>query len=154
MRFVITSAECQDNRTCHPSLMQISDRAGSIPSALDSVLLRSTDQLLTLYHPLSLAPARSSGHQGRYGHEFIEFEFHADGRCRYANNSNYRNDSLIKKESMSTVVFSTRYIMPLWNCAASTIGLDIQILTDYMLASIWMVSDCESADDQGAQTGH
>ncbi|KAG0345894.1 Protein mago nashi 2 [Podila humilis] len=39
-----------------------------------------------------------SGHQGRYGHEFIEFEFHADGRCRYANNSNYRNDSLIKKE--------------------------------------------------------
>lgn len=40
----------------------------------------------------------SSGHQGRYGHEFIEFEFHADGRCRYANNSNYRNDSLIKKE--------------------------------------------------------
>ncbi|KAI8988709.1 mago nashi-like protein 2 [Pilobolus umbonatus] len=39
-----------------------------------------------------------SGHKGRYGHEFLEFEFRADGLCRYANNSNYRNDSLIKKE--------------------------------------------------------
>ncbi|KAI9302452.1 Mago nashi protein, partial [Cunninghamella echinulata] len=39
-----------------------------------------------------------SGHKGRYGHEFLEFEFRHDGLCRYANNSNYRNDSLIKKE--------------------------------------------------------
>ncbi|KAG2232204.1 hypothetical protein INT48_003894 [Thamnidium elegans] len=39
-----------------------------------------------------------SGHKGRYGHEFLEFEFRSDGLCRYANNSNYRNDSLIKKE--------------------------------------------------------
>ncbi|CAO3587075.1 mago nashi-like protein [Absidia repens] len=39
-----------------------------------------------------------SGHRGRYGHEFLEFEFRADGLCRYANNSNYRDDSLIKKE--------------------------------------------------------
>ncbi|KAG2202521.1 hypothetical protein INT46_005078 [Mucor plumbeus] len=39
-----------------------------------------------------------SGHRGRYGHEFLEFEFRSDGLCRYANNSNYRNDSLIKKE--------------------------------------------------------
>lgn len=27
-----------------------------------------------------------SGHTGRYGHEFLEFEF-SDGRLRYANNS-------------------------------------------------------------------
>ncbi|CAG8499728.1 2653_t:CDS:2 [Diversispora eburnea] len=40
----------------------------------------------------------TTGHMGRYGHEFLEFEFRADGRCRYANNSNYRNDSLIRKE--------------------------------------------------------
>ncbi|RUS16013.1 mago nashi domain-containing protein [Jimgerdemannia flammicorona] len=40
----------------------------------------------------------SAGHMGRYGHEFLEFEFRADGQCRYANNSNYRNDSLIRKE--------------------------------------------------------
>lgn len=37
----------------------------------------------------------------------IEFDFKAvgDGRsavARYANNSNYRNDSLIRKESMNT----------------------------------------------------
>ena len=65
----------------------------------------------------------SSGHQGRHGHEFLgnyaifklflvhqlwqiilEFDFRVlgDGRsasARYANNSNYRNDSLIRKES-------------------------------------------------------
>ncbi|CAO3685358.1 unnamed protein product [Umbelopsis ramanniana] len=39
-----------------------------------------------------------SGHTGRYGHEFLEFEFRGDGMCRYANNSQYRNDSLIRKE--------------------------------------------------------
>ena len=65
----------------------------------------------------------SSGHSGRFGHEFLgtktttlqkahtqtltltaEFDFRVvgDGRqaqARYANNSNYRNDSLIRKES-------------------------------------------------------
>lgn len=64
----------------------------------------------------------SSGHMGRFGHEFlgtmqvepfplvicanmlVEFDFRVvgDGRsavARYANNSNYRNDSLIRKES-------------------------------------------------------
>ena len=63
---------------------------------------------------------QSTGHQGRYGHEFlgiqftfpppqkfaakrlsVEFDFRANGVARYANNSNYRNDSLIRKESMS-----------------------------------------------------
>ncbi|WFD38719.1 Protein mago nashi [Malassezia japonica] len=38
-----------------------------------------------------------TGHQGRHGHEFLEFEYNR-GRLRYANNSNYRNDSLIRKE--------------------------------------------------------
>lgn len=28
-----------------------------------------------------------------------EFDFRSDGTARYANNSNYRNDSLIRKES-------------------------------------------------------
>jgi protein mago nashi len=46
----------------------------------------------------------SSGHSGRFGHEFLEFDLRVvgDGRsavARYANNSNYRNDSLILKES-------------------------------------------------------
>lgn len=38
------------------------------------------------------------GHMGRYGHEFLEFEFRPDGKLRYANNSNYKNDSMIRKE--------------------------------------------------------
>ncbi|CAK7230946.1 hypothetical protein SBRCBS47491_007762 [Sporothrix bragantina] len=51
-----------------------------------------------------------SGHSGRFGHEFLEFDFRVvgDGRsaiARYANNSNYRNDSLIRKEMyVSSVV--------------------------------------------------
>ena len=31
------------------------------------------------------------GHKGKFGHEFLEFEFRPDGRLRYANNSNYKN---------------------------------------------------------------
>ena len=38
------------------------------------------------------------GHKGKYGHEFLEFEFQHDGKLRYANNSNYKSDSLIRKE--------------------------------------------------------
>ncbi|OCT52026.1 Protein mago nashi like protein [Cladophialophora carrionii] len=50
-----------------------------------------------------------SGHSGRFGHEFLEFDFRVigDGRsatARYANNSNYRNDSLIRKESQSSAL--------------------------------------------------
>jgi len=44
-----------------------------------------------------------SGHSGRFGHEFLEFDFRSLGdgsssMVRYANNSQYRNDSLIRKE--------------------------------------------------------
>jgi len=44
---------------------------------------------------------------GAFSNKSIEFDFRAvgDGRsaqARYANNSNYRNDSLIRKESEST----------------------------------------------------
>lgn len=40
----------------------------------------------------------SVGHRGKFGHEFMEFEFRADGKLRYANNSNYKKDSMIRKE--------------------------------------------------------
>jgi protein mago nashi len=40
----------------------------------------------------------SVGHKGKFGHEFMEFEFKPDGRLRYANNSNYKNDVMIRKE--------------------------------------------------------
>ena len=29
--------------------------------------------------------ARSVGHKGKFGHEFLEFEFRPDGKLRYAN---------------------------------------------------------------------
>jgi len=38
------------------------------------------------------------GHKGKFGHEFLEFEFRPDGRLRYSNNSNYKNDTIIRKE--------------------------------------------------------
>ncbi|CAJ1960043.1 unnamed protein product [Cylindrotheca closterium] len=38
------------------------------------------------------------GHKGDYGHEFMEFELTPSGKLRYANNSNYRHDSMIRKE--------------------------------------------------------
>ena len=44
---------------------------------------------------------RSVGHKGKYGHEFMEFEFLADGTLRYANNSNYKNDVIIRKEGFA-----------------------------------------------------
>jgi len=40
----------------------------------------------------------SVGHKGMFGHEFLEFEFRPNGKLRYANNSHYKNESLIRKE--------------------------------------------------------
>ena len=37
------------------------------------------------------------GHKGKFGHEFLEFEF-KDNLLKYANNSNYKNDTMIKKQ--------------------------------------------------------
>lgn len=39
------------------------------------------------------------GHKGKFGHEFLEFEFRPNGKLRYANNSNYKNDTMIRKET-------------------------------------------------------
>ncbi|GAA5947377.1 hypothetical protein JCM3765_001648 [Sporobolomyces pararoseus] len=38
-----------------------------------------------------------AGHVGSYGHEFLEFEL-SQGRLRFALNSNYRNEGLIRRE--------------------------------------------------------
>ena len=43
----------------------------------------------------------SVGHKGKFGHEFLEFEFKGDGQLRYANNSNYKRDTMIRKEGGS-----------------------------------------------------
>uniref|UniRef100_A0A7S1CEK3 Protein mago nashi n=1 Tax=Bicosoecida sp. CB-2014 TaxID=1486930 RepID=A0A7S1CEK3_9STRA len=39
------------------------------------------------------------GHKGKFGHEFMEIELKPDGRLRYANNSNYKRDAIIRKEA-------------------------------------------------------
>jgi protein mago nashi len=47
---------------------------------------------------LSLSSRYYIGHKGKFGHEFMEFEITVDGKLRYANNSNYKNDVMIRKE--------------------------------------------------------
>jgi hypothetical protein len=44
------------------------------------------------------------GHKGKFGHEFMEFEITSDGKLRYANNSNYKNDFMIRKEGNPSVI--------------------------------------------------
>uniref|UniRef100_A0A2K5SB88 Mago homolog B, exon junction complex subunit n=1 Tax=Cebus imitator TaxID=2715852 RepID=A0A2K5SB88_CEBIM len=39
------------------------------------------------------------GHKGKLGHKFLEFEFQPDGKLRYANNRDCKNDVMIKKEA-------------------------------------------------------
>jgi ferredoxin len=43
---------------------------------------------------------KSVGHKGRYGHEFLEFEFRPSGKLRYANNSHYKQEVIIRKEGI------------------------------------------------------
>lgn len=38
-----------------------------------------------------------TGHEGKFGNEFLEFEI-SNNKLRYVNNSNYRNDTLIRKQ--------------------------------------------------------
>lgn len=40
-----------------------------------------------------------SGHTGRYGNQFLQFQLKEDGTLKYANNSHYRNENIIKKQA-------------------------------------------------------
>lgn len=40
----------------------------------------------------------SVGHKGKFGHEFLEFELTENGELRYANDSRYRRESIIRKQ--------------------------------------------------------
>jgi len=42
------------------------------------------------------------GHRGKFGHEFLEFEFRNNGLLRYANNSRYKGAQLIRKQVHAT----------------------------------------------------
>ena len=53
------------------------------------------------------------GHKGKFGHEFLEFELTEDGELRYANDSRYRRESIIRKQLCvsSSVVAEFRRII-------------------------------------------
>eukprot|EP01024_Parvocaulis_polyphysoides_P041292 TRINITY_DN37857_c0_g1_i1.p1 TRINITY_DN37857_c0_g1~~TRINITY_DN37857_c0_g1_i1.p1 ORF type:complete len:161 (-),score=9.12 TRINITY_DN37857_c0_g1_i1:76-519(-) len=42
------------------------------------------------------------GHKGKFGHEFLEFELRPGGKLVYTNNSQYKNDKMIRKELFVT----------------------------------------------------
>lgn len=54
------------------------------------------------------------GHKGKFGHEFLEFEFRPNGQLRYANNSNYKNDTIIRKEVCFQMFFEV-LSSSIWN---------------------------------------
>ena len=68
------------------------------------ILVRTFWLVSTTFTPFFIR-SFSTGHSGKHGHEFLEFEY-SHGRLRYANNSNYRNDSLIRKESKFSMSLS------------------------------------------------
>ena len=49
------------------------------------------------------------GHKGKFGHEFLEFEFRPNGQLRYANNSNYKNDTIIRKEVIFLIFLKVKW---------------------------------------------
>ncbi|KAL0611291.1 Protein mago nashi-like protein 2 [Plecturocebus cupreus] len=38
-------------------------------------------------------------HKDKFGHGFLELEFWTDGKIRYADNSNHKNDVMMRKEA-------------------------------------------------------
>lgn len=78
-----------------------------------TILLDTSQLPVNRKHAATVNLLFSTGHSGKHGHEFLEFEY-SHGRLRYANNSNYRNDSLIRKESeLSSVITSVQGILML-----------------------------------------
>ena len=61
--------------------------SGNVLNSVLSSVIMSKDFYLRYY----------VGHKGKFGHEFLEFR--PDGKLRYANNSNYKNDTMIRKEA-------------------------------------------------------
>jgi hypothetical protein len=49
------------------------------------------------------------GHTGKFGHEFMEFEIQPSGQLRYANNSNYKNAKMIRKQGACIGCVGTRW---------------------------------------------
>ncbi|KAH7815954.1 protein mago nashi [Monocercomonoides exilis] len=58
-------------------------------SATDSTAAAQTEEFYLRYYV---------GHKGQFGHEFLEFEIRPNGKLRYANNSHYKKEEMIRKE--------------------------------------------------------
>jgi len=54
------------------------------------------------------------GHKGVFGHEFLEFEFRSNGKLRYANNSRYKHEVMIRKEVMVSKVVRDQLKQIIW----------------------------------------
>ena len=67
---------------------------------LDTSTLIEPSCLLCLNQLLISIALHSVGHKGKFGHEFMEFELLPNRTLRYANNSNYKNDVMIRKEGV------------------------------------------------------
>lgn len=100
-----------------------------------SLFKLSSNHLYLIF--LRLLLSSSTGHSGQHGHEFLEFEY-SRGRLRYANNSNYRNDSLIRKESQ----YSTSQASTGFNKASDVIYCHQMLTLKSMLlspvSSVWV----------------
>lgn len=77
----------------------LSSREDSIPAEFqrNSIMseLETLDNFYVRYYV---------GHRGKFGHEFLEFEIRSNGRLRYANNSQYKNDTMIRYEGVVLVL--------------------------------------------------
>uniref|UniRef100_A0A8C9GIJ9 Uncharacterized protein n=1 Tax=Piliocolobus tephrosceles TaxID=591936 RepID=A0A8C9GIJ9_9PRIM len=104
------------------------------------------------------------GHEGKFGHEFLEFEFNSQGRLRYANNSNYKNDNIIRKEAYvsKSVLNELKYIIEeseickesdkLWPVPDKVGKQELEIYLDgqeyyFTTSKIGSLSDVKQCDD-------
>ena len=87
------------------------------------------------------------GHKGKFGHEFMEFEITPDGKLRYANNSNYRNDFMIRKEGMFClfIVISVLQIVPSYDLIFFVVLLSSAVIEE--LKRIIRDSEITKEDD-------
>ncbi|SBT45376.1 hypothetical protein POVWA2_049780 [Plasmodium ovale wallikeri] len=70
-------------------------------SPCEAVAVEGEEHEENTEHAQEICLAIKTGLAGlrKFGHEFLEFEFNSKGRLRYANNSNYKNDKIIRKEA-------------------------------------------------------
>lgn len=113
------------------------------------------------------------GHKGTFGHEFLEFEFQSNSsRMRYANNSQYKNEKMIRKEcnvssavldELKRLVQSCEVLKEddnLWP-QPSRVGMqELEVMIDDMhvsfsLSKIGTLEDCDnSKDPEGLRCFH